>query len=71
MAQGLANARLPNYTGQLILMFRDGAGDHLTFTDGRAPRDGEVAIPSGLAFATGSGSGTNSLYWVHPARRSR
>ncbi len=39
VAQGLANARLPNYTGELILLFRDGAGDHLTFTDGRsAPR---------------------------------
>ena len=53
VAQGLANARLPNYTGQLILMFRDGAAEHLPFTDGRAPRDGEVAIPSGLAFAKG------------------
>ena len=57
VAQGLANARLPNYTGQLILMFRDGAGDHLAFTDGRAPRNGEVAIPSGLAFAKGIGVG--------------
>ena len=55
--QGLANARLVNYTGQLILMFREGAGDHLTFTDGRAPRDGEVAIPSGLVFAKGLGVG--------------
>ena len=57
VAQGLASARLSDYTGQLILMFRDGAADHLTFTKGRAPRDGEVAIPSGLVFATGLGVG--------------
>jgi putative ABC transport system permease protein len=57
VAQGLASARLTDYAGQLILMFRDGAADHLAFTDGRAPRDGEVAIPSGLVFATGLGVG--------------
>jgi hypothetical protein len=57
VAQGLASARLANYAGQLIMMFRDRANDHLTFTEGRAPRDGEVAIPAGLAFAAGIGVG--------------
>jgi hypothetical protein len=57
VAQGLANARLPKYAGELILMFRDGAGEHLTFTEGRAPDDGEVAIPSGLAITQGFGVG--------------
>ena len=57
VAQGLANARIPHFLGPLILMFRDGAGDHLTFTDGRAPGDGEVAIPVGLAFAADIGVG--------------
>jgi putative ABC transport system permease protein len=53
LTQGLTSARLPNYAGQLIMMFRDGAAEHLTFTEGTAPAAGEVAIPTGLAFAAG------------------
>ena len=76
VAQGLASARLSDYTGQLILMFRDGAADHLTFTKGRAPRDGEVAIPSGLVFADGPrgrgrASRTGSLRRDGPAEDRR
>jgi putative ABC transport system permease protein len=57
LTQGLTSARLPNYAGQLIIMFRDGASEHLTFTEGDAPGEGEVAIPTGLAFAAGLGVG--------------
>jgi hypothetical protein len=31
------------------MLFRDGSEDHLMFRSGRAPREGEVALPSGLA----------------------
>jgi len=57
LTQGLTSARLPDYAGQLIMMFRDGAFEHLTFTEGAPPSDGEVAIPPGLAFAAGLGVG--------------
>jgi ABC-type antimicrobial peptide transport system permease subunit len=31
------------------MLFRDGSEDHLTFLDGRAPHEREIALPSGIA----------------------
>jgi ABC-type lipoprotein release transport system permease subunit len=49
VAQGEATVRVGPEAASVPMLFRDGSEDHLTFRSGRAPHDGEIALPSGLA----------------------
>ncbi|HWC71469.1 MAG TPA: FtsX-like permease family protein [Actinomycetota bacterium] len=61
VAQGLGTVRLEGMDGPSVpLLFRDGAPDHLAI-EGEAPGPGEIALPAGMAAASGVGPGDEIL----------
>jgi hypothetical protein len=68
VAQGLGTVRLEGMDGPSVpLLFRDGAPDHLAI-EGEAPGPGEIALPAGMAAASGVGPGARMISGLSTVR---